>query len=97
MEIILDRVDFGHSVQIQCTLKVQVQAAEIEVDRTDYRAHIITDKHFGMDEARCVLIDLHACFHQPFIIGMRQRKRIFFVRDVRQDEFDIYTAPGRVF
>lgn len=51
MEIILDRVDLGHSVQIQRTLKVQVQTAEIEVDCTDYRAHIITDKHFGMDEA----------------------------------------------
>ena len=42
--------------------KMQIVTAVIHVGRTAQTDLIVADKGFGMDEARRVLIDLHACF-----------------------------------
>ena len=69
-----------------------IKAAVIQIDCTDDRLSVITDKGLGMDETRRVLIQPDSRIQQPSIVRLCQRIGQLFVRDSRQDDPDIHTA-----
>ena len=73
-----------------------VKAAVIQIDRPDNSLFVITDKAFGMDEARFILIQTDSCIQQSLIMRFCQGIGKLFVRYARQDDFDINTALGSI-
>ena len=60
LEIPLDLQDHGILVNIRGALKVQVQAAEVQIDGSHHRLAVVADKFLCVHKSRRVLIDLHA-------------------------------------
>ena len=51
-----------------CTLKMMVQASEIQINTAHHGLRIITGKYLGMYKSGPELVDLHSCIHQFQII-----------------------------
>ena len=49
---------------------MMIEAAIVQVDRTDHGLAVIADKNFGMDEAGRILVNLYACFRQGMVVGL---------------------------
>ena len=75
---------------------MQIQAAVIHIDRTDHRLFIVGHIRFGMDKARCILIDMNSRTEKFFIISTRHLKRVPFIRNMGQDQLHLHAALGRV-
>ena len=71
---------------------MMIQAAVVEIDRADDGLAVVADENLRVDEARLVLIDLHAAVQKAAVIGVRQRKGDLLVRHVRQDELYLDAA-----
>ena len=95
-------VKVGHDVrdartviEIHRILKMQVQAAVIEVDRADDGLAVVADEHLRVHEAGRVLVDLDAGVEQLAVVPLGQREGELFIRHVRQNELHIHAALGR--
>ena len=72
-----------------------IQTAVIQIDSTDYRFPQVTDKHFGMDKAGCILVYFYARFQQRRIMRFCQRVGNCLVGNSRQYQRDIDTPLRR--
>ena len=75
-------------------LKVQIQAAVIQVDCADHRDLIVTDKRFGVEKSRLILINFHPCLQKLLIVGLGQQKYHLFIWNSRRHNPHVHTTLG---
>ena len=75
-------------------LKVQVQAAEVKIDRTHNGFRAVGYALLRVDEPGRILINAHAALGKAGVIAARDREDQLFVRDARRDDPHI-NAAGR--
>ena len=90
--ILLDARDCRRIQHIRRAFKMEIQAAVIEIDRADDRFFVVADEGFGVNEARNEFVNSNACGEQLAIMRMCQGKRGFFVRNVGENQPDVYAA-----
>ena len=73
---------------------MQVQAAEVKIDRTHNGFRAVGYALLRVDEPGRVLINAHAALGKAGVIAARDREDQFFVRDARRDDPHI-NAAGR--
>ena len=61
--------DGGRITHPYAALKVEIQTAVIEIDRSNHGAAVIGDERFGVHHAGGVLIDLHTRENERFVVG----------------------------
>ena len=75
-----------------CIFKMQIQAAEVQIDGSYYGHFIITDHLLRMDETRCIFIDPHPFCCQSCIIASGHLIDQRFVWNPRRNNSYIYPA-----
>ena len=74
---------------------MQIEAAVIQIDRSDCRNLIITDKGFCMQKAGLIFKNTHSCLQQRPIIRLCEQKDHLLIRDARRHDPHIYAALCR--
>ena len=85
----------AYPVQQHRIFKVQIEAAEIQVDGSHHGGEIIGEHLLGMEKTRAVFEDAHAGAHQLGIIGSGELVNQLFIRNSGRDDAHIHAAPGR--
>ena len=73
-------------IEIHGVFKMQIQAAEVQIDCADNSLLRVGQIDLGVDEARRIFEDTHACARQLLIVCARDRVDIPFVRDAGRDD-----------
>ena len=96
LKIPLNIVDAGGIAQPNAVLKVEKQAAVVQVHRAHRGEAAIHHKVFGVDEAGGVFIDVDPGVQQGGIVGAGHLEHIALVGDVGGDEIHVHPGLGGV-
>ena len=74
---------------------MQIQTPVIHVNRTHHGRLVVADKGLGMEEARRILVNPHACLQKHRIIGTGQLEDSLLIRNARRYDPHIHSPFGR--